>query len=81
MPLSSHRDAVSTNLKPAVKESFHLFDTLCGAHPNAVVTHLPDSTLVIKRLKDTDFIVQDACRDTIGALTGLYLNCGGVGRR
>ena len=81
MPLSSHCDAVSTDPKPAVKESLSPLNALCGAHPNAAATHLTDSALVIKRFKDTNFIIRDACRDTIGALTGLYLNFGGVGRR
>ncbi|GMN28190.1 hypothetical protein TIFTF001_001956 [Ficus carica] len=82
MPLSSHCDTVSTDPKPAVKESLRLLDALCGAHPNAAATHLTDSAPVVKRLKDTDFVVRDACCDTIGAVTGLYLNRGvkGVGR-
>ncbi|GMN69308.1 hypothetical protein TIFTF001_038373 [Ficus carica] len=81
LPLSSHCDVVSTNPEPVVKESPCLLNALYGAHSNAATTLLNDSALVVKRLKDTNFAVRDACRDTIGALTGLYLNGGGMGRR
>ncbi|XP_051124869.1 microtubule-associated protein TORTIFOLIA1-like isoform X2 [Andrographis paniculata] len=71
-------DAVN-DPKPAVKkESLRLLAALCAAHTDPAATHLTKIiSHIVRRLKDSDSQVRDACRDTIGSLAGLYLKCGG----
>ncbi|KAL3821030.1 hypothetical protein ACJIZ3_006935 [Penstemon smallii] len=74
-------DAVSTDPKPAVKkEALRLLAALCAAHTDSAAAHLTKIIArVVRRLKDADSQVRDACRDTIGSLAGLYLKAGGDG--
>ncbi|KAL2496290.1 Microtubule-associated protein TORTIFOLIA1 [Forsythia ovata] len=69
----------SNDPKPAVKkESIRLLAVLCAAHTDSTATHLTKIiSHVVKRLKDSDSQVRDACRDTIGSLAALYLKGGG----
>ncbi|PSR95620.1 Microtubule-associated protein [Actinidia chinensis var. chinensis] len=68
-------DAAAGDPKPAVKkESLRLIAALCDAHGDSTATHLTKIIAhVVKRLKDSDSGVRDACRDAIGALSGQYL--------
>uniref|UniRef100_A0A1J3IS96 Microtubule-associated protein TORTIFOLIA1 n=1 Tax=Noccaea caerulescens TaxID=107243 RepID=A0A1J3IS96_NOCCA len=61
--------------KPAVKkECLHLLSNVCSLHSDSTAAHLTRIIAqIIKRLKDSDSGVRDACRDTIGALSGIYL--------
>ncbi|VFQ82546.1 unnamed protein product [Cuscuta campestris] len=71
--------------KPAVKkESLQLLAALCAAHSDYTATHLTKIIAhIVKRLKDPDSAVRDACRDAIGSLSSLYLKgeveTGGLG--
>ncbi|KAK7305072.1 hypothetical protein VNO77_42971 [Canavalia gladiata] len=69
----------ATDPKPAVKkESLRLLTVLSAAHPDAAAPHLPRIiSHVVRRLKDADSAVRDACRDAVGALAAQYLNSGG----
>ncbi|XP_076887362.1 microtubule-associated protein TORTIFOLIA1-like isoform X2 [Bidens hawaiensis] len=68
-------DASSDPNKPAAKkESIRLLHTLSAAHTDAAAPHLVKIiTHIVKRLKDSDSGVRDACREAIGELSGLYL--------
>ena len=68
-------DAAAGDPKPAVKkESLRLVAALCAAHGDSTATHLTKIIAhVVKRLKDSDSGVRDACRDAIGALSAQYL--------
>ncbi|KAL3503473.1 hypothetical protein ACH5RR_037922 [Cinchona calisaya] len=61
--------------KPAVKkESLRFLAVLCSSHSDSAATHLTKIIAhIVKRLKDSDSAVRDACRDAIGSLASLYL--------
>ncbi|KAG4155368.1 hypothetical protein ERO13_D03G108700v2 [Gossypium hirsutum] len=65
----------SNDLKQAVKkESLRLLSVLCNCHGELAASHLTKIVAhIVKRLKDADSGVKDACRDSIGALSGQYL--------
>ncbi|GLT83521.1 hypothetical protein SLE2022_018070 [Rubroshorea leprosula] len=65
----------SNDPKPAVKkESLRLLSMLCHCHGELAATHLTKIVAhIVKRLRDADSGVKDACRDAIGALSGQYL--------
>ncbi|KAH8494568.1 hypothetical protein H0E87_021099 [Populus deltoides] len=69
----------SSNSKPSVKkESLHLLSLACQSHRDLTVPHLTKIiSCIVKRLKDSDSSVRDACRDAIGVLSGLYLKGNG----
>ncbi|CAN1147046.1 Microtubule-associated protein TORTIFOLIA1 [Linum perenne] len=81
MLLNSLYDTLSdqSTAKPSVKkESLHLLGLVCQTHRELTLPHLTKViTHIVKRLKDSDSGVRDACRDAIGALSGLYLREGG----
>ncbi|CAA3012780.1 microtubule-associated TORTIFOLIA1-like [Olea europaea subsp. europaea] len=62
--------------KPAVKkESIRLLAVLCT---DSAVTYLTKIIAhIVKRLKDSDSQVTEACCDIIGSLSALYLKGGG----
>ncbi|KAI3456952.1 hypothetical protein Pfo_013615 [Paulownia fortunei] len=80
MLLNCLYDAVN-DPKPAVKkEGIRLLAALCAAHTDHAATHLTKTIAhIVKRLKDSDSQVRDACRDAIGSLAGLYLKGGSGG--
>ncbi|OAY67300.1 Microtubule-associated protein TORTIFOLIA1 [Ananas comosus] len=58
------------------RESLRLVAALCAAHPDAAAAHLPKIVAhLVRRLKDpaSDSSVRDACRDSAGALSAIYL--------
>ncbi|XP_052208025.1 microtubule-associated protein TORTIFOLIA1-like [Diospyros lotus] len=61
--------------KPTVKkESLRLLAVLCAAHGDSTASHLTKIIAhIVKRLKDSDSGVRDACRDAIGALSAQFL--------
>ncbi|GLT37799.1 hypothetical protein SLA2020_334900 [Shorea laevis] len=65
----------SNDPKPAVKkESLRLLTMLCHCHGELAASHLTKIIAhIVRRLKDADSGVKDACRDAIGALSGQYL--------
>lgn len=67
--------------KPAVKkESLRLLSLLCATHPDSTATHLTKIIAhIVKRLKDPDSCVKDACRDAIGQLSSQYFKGGDSG--
>lgn len=71
----------SNDPKPAVKkESLRLLTVVCVSHSDSTSTHLTKIIAhIVKRLKDSDSGVKDACRDAIGALSAQYLKGVGVG--
>ncbi|KAJ4827345.1 hypothetical protein Tsubulata_003301 [Turnera subulata] len=83
MLLNSLYDSLSdpSNSKPSVKkESLHLISLLCQSRRDLTLPHLTKIiSHIVKRLKESDSGVRDACRDAIGVLSGLYLkgNAGG----
>lgn len=80
MLLNCLYDAVNDPKPPLKKEGVRLLAALCAAHTDAAATHLTKIIgHVVKRLKDSDSQVRDACRDAIGALSGLYLKGGSGG--
>uniref|UniRef100_A0A6N2KLJ5 TOG domain-containing protein n=1 Tax=Salix viminalis TaxID=40686 RepID=A0A6N2KLJ5_SALVM len=83
MLLNSHYDSLSetSSSKPSVKkESLHLLSLACQFHRDLTLPHLAKIiSCVVKRLKDSDSSVRDACRDAIGVLSGLYLKGNGGG--
>ncbi|CAI0437153.1 unnamed protein product [Linum tenue] len=83
MLLNSLYDTLSeqSTAKPSVKkESVNLLALVCLSHRELTLPHLAKIiTHIVKRLKDSDSGVRDACRDAIGALSGLYLKGGGEG--
>ncbi|CAK7338431.1 unnamed protein product [Dovyalis caffra] len=84
MLLNSLYDSLSesSNSKPSVKkESLHLLSLACQSHRDLTLPHLTKIIYcIVKRLKDSDSSVRDACRDAIGVLSGLYLKGNGGGR-
>ncbi|KAL4325806.1 hypothetical protein GQ457_11G012840 [Hibiscus cannabinus] len=65
----------SNDPKQAVKkESLRLLSVLCNCHGELAASHLTKIIPhIVKRLKDADSGVRDACRDSIGALSAQYL--------
>ncbi|CAH9135696.1 unnamed protein product [Cuscuta epithymum] len=65
----------SNDSKPAVKkESLLLLAALCAAHGDSTATHLTKIIAhIVKRLKDSDSAVREACCDAIGSLSSQYL--------
>ncbi|KAK8294227.1 hypothetical protein V6Z12_D06G241700 [Gossypium hirsutum] len=65
----------SNDPKQAVKkESLRLLSVLCNCHGELAASHLTKIVAhIVKRLKDADSGVKDACRYSIGALSGQYL--------
>ncbi|KAF5730567.1 microtubule-associated protein TORTIFOLIA1 [Tripterygium wilfordii] len=61
--------------KPYVKkESLRLLSLTCQLHADSTFSHLTKIIAhVVKKLKDPDTSVKDACRDAIGSLAKLYL--------
>ncbi|WJX31777.1 hypothetical protein P8452_20171 [Trifolium repens] len=74
MILNCLYDAVS-DPKPSIKnESLRLLSFVCSSHQHSAAPHLPKIiSHIIKRLKDTDSASRDACRDSIGAISVIYL--------
>ncbi|CAN6557912.1 unnamed protein product [Malus baccata var. baccata] len=70
----------SADPKPAVKkESLRLLALVSASHPDFTSTHLTKIIAhIVKRLKDADSGVRDACRDAIGALSAQYLKAESV---
>ncbi|KAF9609057.1 hypothetical protein IFM89_012497 [Coptis chinensis] len=77
MLLNSLYDA-SNDPKPAVKkESLRLLSFLSTCHPDLTLPHLSKIvTHIVRKLKDSDSGVRDACRDAIGVLSMQYLKGG-----
>ncbi|KAI3810032.1 hypothetical protein L1987_19638 [Smallanthus sonchifolius] len=75
MLLNSLYDATGDANKPAVKkEAIRFFFFLCATHTDSAATHLTKIIgHIVKRLKDSDSGVKDACREAIGELSSLYL--------
>ncbi|XP_010545541.1 PREDICTED: microtubule-associated protein SPIRAL2-like [Tarenaya hassleriana] len=77
----------SSDSKPAVKkESLRLLSFLCLSHRDLTSAQLAKIIAhIVKRLKDADPVVRDACRDAIGSLSAQFLreeedgNGGGAG--
>ncbi|KAG2678030.1 hypothetical protein I3760_12G124800 [Carya illinoinensis] len=76
MLLNSLYDTISSDPKPAArKDSLSLLALTCATHPVPASPHLTKIIAhVVKRLKDNDSGVRDACRDAIGSLSALYIN-------
>ncbi|KAL5804181.1 hypothetical protein ACOSQ3_030981 [Xanthoceras sorbifolium] len=66
----------SNDPKPAVKkESVRLLGLVCQCHSEVTSTHVTKVIAhIVKKLKDSDSGVKEACRDAIGLLSKLYLN-------
>lgn len=66
----------SNDPKPAVKkESVRLLALVCELHSELTSTHVTKIiSHIVKRLKDSDSGMKEACRDSIGSLSKLYLN-------
>lgn len=64
----------SNDPKPAVKkESLRLLAYLCSVHRDSTSAHLTKVIAhIVRRLKDSDSGVKDACRDAIGSLSAQY---------
>ncbi|KAF8410705.1 hypothetical protein HHK36_003239 [Tetracentron sinense] len=69
----------SNDPKPSVKkEALRLLALLCTSHADSTSTHLTKIIAhIVKRLKDSDSGIRDSCRDSIGALSSLYLRIDG----
>ncbi|XP_024959672.1 microtubule-associated protein TORTIFOLIA1-like [Cynara cardunculus var. scolymus] len=61
--------------KPSVKkESIRLLAVICATHTVSARSHLAKIIAhIVKRLKDSDSSVREACRESIGRLSFLYL--------
>ncbi|KAL0353623.1 UNVERIFIED_CONTAM: Microtubule-associated protein TORTIFOLIA1 [Sesamum angustifolium] len=80
MLLNCLYDAVNDPKSAVKKEGIRLLAALCAAHTDPAATHLTKIIAhIVKRLKDSDSQVRDACRDAIGSLAGLYLKGGNGG--
>lgn len=66
----------SNDPKPAVKkESVRLLALVCELHSELTSTHVTKIiSHIVKRLKDSDSGMKEACRDSIGSVSKLYLN-------
>ncbi|KAK9057047.1 hypothetical protein SSX86_024413 [Deinandra increscens subsp. villosa] len=73
--LNSLYEATGDSNKPAVKkEAIRLLFVLCNTHTDLAATHLAKIiTHIVKRVKDSDSGVKDACREAIGELSALFL--------
>lgn len=71
----------SNDPKPAVKkESLRLLTVVCSSHSDSTSAHLTKIIAnIVKRLKDSDSGVKDACRDAIGVLSAQYLKGANAG--
>ncbi|KAI3768946.1 hypothetical protein L6452_00042 [Arctium lappa] len=80
MLLNSLYEATNDNNKTAVKkEAIRLLFFLCATHTESAASHLTKIIAhIVKRLKDSDSGVKDACRESIGQLSCLYLKGEGV---
>ncbi|XP_021863001.1 microtubule-associated protein TORTIFOLIA1 isoform X2 [Spinacia oleracea] len=65
----------SDQSKPSVKkESIRLLAAVCGSHSDSTGTHLVKIIAhIAKRLRDPDSGVREACKETIGNLSGIYM--------
>ncbi|KAJ0846889.1 putative MT-associated protein TORTIFOLIA1/SPIRAL2 [Helianthus annuus] len=78
MLLNSLYDATGDTHKPAVKkEAIRLLCFFCATH---IGTHHLGKIIahIVKRVRDSDSGVKDACREAIGELSSLYLKGEGV---
>lgn len=67
--LSCILDTDSEQKSSVRKESIRLMGTLANFHDTIVVPHLGKMVAsIVKRLKDSDTVVRDACVDTVGIL-------------
>ncbi|XP_059283496.1 TORTIFOLIA1-like protein 2 isoform X1 [Lycium ferocissimum] len=67
--LSCILDTDSEQKSAVRKESIRLMGMLANFHDSIVVPHLGKMvTSIVKRLKDSDTVVRDACVDTVGVL-------------
>uniref|UniRef100_M1B246 Microtubule-associated protein TORTIFOLIA1 n=1 Tax=Solanum tuberosum TaxID=4113 RepID=M1B246_SOLTU len=67
--LSCILDTDSEQKSSVRKESIRLMGTLANFHDSIVVPHLGKMVAsIVKRLKDSDTVVRDACVDTVGIL-------------
>lgn len=67
--LSCILDTDSEQKSSVRKESIRLMGTLANFHDSIVVPHLGKMVAsIVKRLKDSDTVVRDACVDTVGVL-------------
>ncbi|CAI9295220.1 unnamed protein product [Lactuca saligna] len=75
MLLNSLYEATNDANKPAAKkEAIRLLFFLCATHTESAASHLTKIIAhIVKRLKDSDSGVKDACRESIGQLSSLYL--------
>ncbi|KAI3753902.1 hypothetical protein L2E82_25967 [Cichorium intybus] len=75
MLLNSLYEATNDANKPAVKkEAIRLLFFVCSTHTESAASHLTKIIAhIVKRLKDSDSGVKDACRESIGQLSSLYL--------
>ncbi|KAM7279015.1 hypothetical protein ACFE04_006149 [Oxalis oulophora] len=75
MLLNCLYDHANSDPKPAIKkESIRLLAFVCNSFPDFAHSHLNRIIgSIVKRLKDADSGVKEACQSTIGALAGRYL--------
>ncbi|XP_059662507.1 microtubule-associated protein TORTIFOLIA1-like [Cornus florida] len=74
MLLNCLYDATNDPKAPVKKESLRLLAALCTVHGDSTATHLTKIIAhIVRRLKDSDSGVRDACRDAIGSLSSQYL--------
>lgn len=74
MILNCLYDAVSDPKPPIKNESLRLLSFVCSSHQHSAAPHLTKIiSHIVRRLKDADSASRDACRDSIGSLSGLYL--------
>ncbi|GMJ11512.1 SPIRAL 2, CONVOLUTA, TORTIFOLIA 1 [Hibiscus trionum] len=67
-------DSLNDPKQAVKKESLRLLSVLCNCHGELAASHLTKIIPhIVKRLKDADSGVRDACRDSIGALSAQYL--------
>ncbi|KAL3639948.1 hypothetical protein CASFOL_014916 [Castilleja foliolosa] len=80
MLLNCLYDAVNDPKIAVKKEGVRLLAALCAAHTDAASTHLTKIIAhTVRRLKDSDSQIREACRDAVGSLAGLYLKGSGGG--
>ncbi|KAI4306071.1 hypothetical protein L6164_029381 [Bauhinia variegata] len=80
MLLNCLYDASADPKTSVKKESLRLLTVVCASHSDSTSTHLTKIiATIVKRLKDSDSGVKDACRDVIGALSAQYLKGDGGG--
>ncbi|GER54876.1 potyviral helper component protease-interacting protein 2 [Striga asiatica] len=80
MLLNCLYDAAADPKPPVKKEGVRLLAVLCAVHTDPASTHLTKIIAhIVRRLKDSDSQIREACCDAIGSLAGLYLKPGGGG--